>query len=241
MRQTAASARSVIVAAGGCYECEFRMTLQLKANSDAIREALRRHGRYEVFHWTPAARLPSVLEHGLLCRRELEARGIAYDPHGYGRAGKEEDFAAFVCVSFLPSWGMMRRETGPLAVIEMPSSIVAIDRSFYCPDNTARNDYEFEEVSLWTEMEHFEALFAGPNDWGLSNLQAEVWVPDGIPVDFFRTVYFRSEEDLQEALRACEPMASNLPRELNFRVKKTHFPDPEYEKPDELDWEDIPL
>jgi hypothetical protein len=217
------------------------MTLQLKANGDAIREALRRHGRRELYHWTPAAGLPSVLAQGLLCRRELEARHIAYDAHGYGRAGKEEDFAGFVCASFVPSWGMMRREIGPLAVIEMPSIIATADRSFYCPDNTARNDYEFDEVSTWTELEHFEAMFDNPNEWKLVNLQAEVWIPDGIPVDFFRTVYFRSDEDLQEALRACEPVAATLPRDVNFRVKVTHFPDPGYEKPDELDWEDIPF
>lgn len=120
-------------------------------------------------------------EHGILCRRELENRGIAYDPHGYGRAGKENDFAGHVCVSFLPSWGMMRRETGPAAVIEMPATIAAVEGAFYCPDNTARNDYEFSEVSTWTGVDRFEALFAGPAEWRPINLQSEIWIPDGIP------------------------------------------------------------
>lgn len=216
------------------------MAVQVTINP-AIRDALRRHRRKEVCHWTPAAKLPSVLKHGILCRRELDARGIDYEPHGYGRAGKEDEFAGHVCVSFLPSWGMMRRESGASAVIEMTSVVAAMKGAFYCPDNTARNDYEFDEVRTWTDIEHFEALFAGPTEWGLSNLQAEIWIPDGIPVEAFRNVYFRSDEDLEAALRACEPLAADLPRYLNFQVQKTKFPDPDYVAPGDLEWEDVPF
>lgn len=141
------------------------MALVSKPNAQQFRDALRRHGRREVFHWTPMSSLPSVLEHGILCRRDLDARNISYEPHGYGRAGKENDFAGHVCVSFYPHKGMMKSETGALAVIVMSSEVVITEGAFYCPQNTARSAYEFDELVSQSSIEHLEELFEGPDEW----------------------------------------------------------------------------
>lgn len=217
------------------------MALLLKADRDTLRQALKRHRRFEVFHWTLASQLPSILEHGLLCRRELEARRVAYEPHGYGRAGKDKEFADFICLSFLPHWGMMGRASGPVAVIELTSDVLTIEGTFYCPGNTARNDYNFDEVETWTKPEDLEDLFTGPDDFELVDRQAEVWVPDRIPVGAMKTVCFRNEADQDNALRACEEVAAKLTKDLAFQVKPGRFP-PAMERPaDTLAIEDIPF
>lgn len=201
------------------------MVTRLTADVDKVREVLVRHGRHTFVHWTPASAVPSILEHGLLCRRELEARGIPYEPHGYGRSGKEDDFAGHVCLGFLPHWGMMSRATDPSAILEIRATVVAADGTFYCPDNTARNDYDFAVVSSWTSAQHLDDLFAGPTDWKSANYQAEIWVPDGIAVDDIRAVRFRSDEDLDAVLAAMGSLADSLPQTVYFRVSPSQFPE----------------
>ncbi len=171
-----------------------------------------------MFHWTLTSQLPSILEYGLLCRSELERRGIAYTEHGYGRAGKEEDFAGHVCVSFYPQRGMMKSETGALVVIEIDPEVVIIEGSFYCPHNTAKSEYEFDELVSNTSVDDLDELFTGPNDRRLVDWQAEVWIPERIAVDYFRKICFRNEDEQEWAVNACSGVASLLPRRLPFVV-----------------------
>jgi hypothetical protein len=198
----------------------------LKADAPAILASLRRHNRTTLYHWTPTKAVPSVLEYGLLPRRELDARQIEYDPHGYGRAGKEEDFGGHVCLAFMPHWGMMSRESGPSAIIEIDAAVVGIDGAFYSPENTARNEYEFAEVSSWTTAQDLDDLFTGPSEWGLRSYQSEVWVP-AVPIDYIRTIHFRSEADRDEVLARLGPLASALPRKIYFAVTPSKFPEPQ--------------
>lgn len=213
------------------------MVARLKPNADKIREVLVRHGRGAFVHWTPASAVPSILEHGLLCRRELEARGIPYEPHGYGRAGKEDDFSGHVCLGFLPHWGMMSRATGPSAILEVRAMVVAIEGAFYCPDNTARNDYDFAEVSSWDSPQHLDDLFEDPTSWKSANYQAEIWVPNGIAVDDIAEVCFRTEADRDAVLTAIGPLAESLPRTVYFRVRSSQFPEAH---PVQVDGEVVP-
>ena len=195
-------------------------------NSSEILSVLSRHGRRTFVHWTPATAVPSILQHGILCRRELNARGLPYEPHGYGRWGKEADFAGHVCLGFLPHWGMMSRETGPSAILEIQAAVVATPGTFFCPDNTARNEYDFSEVSTWGTAQHLEDLFAGPTEWKSENYQAEIWVPDGIQVNQIPAVYFRTKEDLQSVLDAMGSLADQLPHTVYFGVRPSQFPEP---------------
>jgi ssDNA thymidine ADP-ribosyltransferase DarT-like protein len=193
----------------------------LKTNAEQFRSALARHGRREVFHWTPASQLVSILQHGILSRCELERRGIPYIKHGYGRAGKEQDFADHVCVSFYPQKGMMKSETGALAVFVMDSEIVITEGSFYCPQNTAKSEYEFDELVNCSSVDHLDGLFKGPNEWDLIDWQAEVWIPDCIDVNYVRKVWFRNKAERDQAVDACSDIASSLPNTLRFGVGPT--------------------
>lgn len=202
------------------------MVVILKSDAPVILAGLRRHNRTALYHWAQAMAVPSVLQHGLLPRRDLDSRGIAYDPHGYGRAGKEEDFAGHVCLAFMPHWGMMRRESGPTAIFKIDASIVAVDGAFFCPENTARNEYDFSEVSTWTTATHLDDLFTGPTDWDLVSYQSEVWVPE-VPVDYIRSVIFRTVEDRDAVLADLGSVATALTHKMYFAVIPSKFPDPQ--------------
>jgi hypothetical protein len=204
------------------------MTVVWKQNLADFRACLARHQRREVYHWTPASALPSILEHGILCRRELEARNIVYVPHSYGTYGKDEEFAGHVCVSFQPQKGMMRAETGPVAVIEMRSILVAMEGTFYSPVNSARNDYDFSDLSTRTSAEDLDALFQSPTSWWLIDWQAEVWLPVSVPPDRIVAVNFRNMDDLAASASACQAVVEALPRSIDFKIGKSWvFPSPD--------------
>jgi hypothetical protein len=197
------------------------MAPTLKTRASQFRSALARHQRTEAFHWTPASQIPSILEHGILCRSKMDEQGISFTLHGYGRAGKENDFDGHVCVSFHPQKGMMRSETGALAVIVLDTDVVIIEGAFYCPQNTAKSEYEFDELVRRTSADHLDELFEGPNERRLVDWQAEVWIPDCIPVDYFREIWFRNKAERDATVNACSNIASRLPKTLHFRVGPT--------------------
>jgi hypothetical protein len=217
-----------------------RAGIRFKRQADSIKMVLARRGVGLVYHWTLAAQIPSILEYGLLCPRILQEWGIAHEAHGYGAAGKDVQFAGYVCLSFLPHWGMMSRASGPVAIIEMTSAVLMVDGTFYCPGNTARNDYDFDEVSTWTGEEHLEALFEDPTSYRVKDIQAEVWVPERIPVSAFRRVLFRSAEELDATREAARPIEPSLPKTLVFQVEARRFPPTIERGDDEIDIEDIP-
>ena len=189
------------------------VAVSLKADAPAIIAALRRHGRFLLYHWSPTAAVPSVLQYGLLPRRELDARGIPYSPHGYGRARKEVEFGGHVGLTFMPHWGMMRGEAGPTAIFEIDASVVAIDGAFYCPDNTARNEYEFSDVSTWTTSTHLDDLFDEACSTGALSAIRPKCGSRRFPINYIRTVHFRSVDDRDEVLTEVGPIAAGLPRE----------------------------
>ncbi len=212
--------------------------MQFKGDADEIEQSLRRRGRHVVYHWTPLSALPSVLTHGILCRDELERRGIAFVGHGYGGYGKEEDFAGHVCVSFHPQKGMMRSETGPTVLIELPCRVVAAEGAFYCPENTAKSEYDFLSASQRTGLEHLDELFEGPGARRLVDWQAEVWVPYGVPVSQFGRVLFRDKEVVTMAMASCRGIELDRETDLTFAVGTSWmFPTPP--PPEADDWEDL--
>ena len=164
------------------------------------------------------------MQNGLLCRRELEARGIAYQPHGYGRAGKEKDFEGHIALGFLPQWGMMHSESGPSAIVEVNAKVVMAQGTFFCPDNTARNEYDFAEARTWTAARHLDDFFEDPTSFKSKNWQAEIWVPDAIAVEDIMAVYFRTIEDRDAAIAAIGTLASSLPVPVHFGVRTASFP-----------------
>src|ERR1700686_3568085 len=116
------------------------MARPLKENAAEFAALLRRRGRHKPpFHWTPLSNLPGVLQHGILSRNHLEKLGLPFIKHGYGTAGKEAQFGGFVCISFQPQKGMMRRETEPQALLEVRPELIYVEGAFYCPGNSAKN------------------------------------------------------------------------------------------------------
>lgn len=204
------------------------MARTLKPNAQEFTEALRRHHRHRpAFHWTPLSNLPGILQHGILCRSRLELRDLTYTAHGYGRAGKEAEFADHVCVSLYPQKGMMRRASEPQALFEVKPELLYVDGAFYCPGNSAKNEYDFEELVKKTALDDLEELFEGPTEWRLKDWQAEIWIPGYIHRGDIVRVLFASDGTRQQAVDLCRAIAEDLPKDITFAVGAAwHFPEP---------------
>jgi len=113
---------------------------------------------------------------------------------------------------------MMKNEGGPSALIELPSRLVAIEGAFYCPENTAKSEYDFETASQRTGAEHLDELFTGQDQWWLVDWQAEVWIPGGLPVSEFRRVLFRNKAERDEALEGSRGIQLDRESTLPFAI-----------------------
>ncbi len=205
------------------------MARALKPNAADFAAALRRHDRHKpAFHWTPLSNLPGVLQRGILCRSILEKIGLAFTSHGYGNDQKEAQFAGHVCISLYPQKGMMRRATEPQALFEVKPELLYVDGSFYCPGNSARNEYQFDELVTKNSVADLEDLFEGPNEWRLKDWQAEIWIPGYIASGDIVRVLFATEKIRQQAVEVCKDVAAGLTKDFDFAVGASwHFPEPE--------------
>lgn len=218
------------------------MARPLKADSAEFAAALRRHGRQKpAFHWTPLSNLRGILQRGILCRSRLQTLGLKYTRHGYGTAGKEAQFGEYVCISLYPQKGMMQRATEPQALFEVRPELIYVEGVFYCPGNSAKNEYQFDDLVQKTTVADLDELFEGPNEWRLKDWQAEIWVPGYIAAGDIVRVNFANERIRDQAVDLCKDITGSLPKDFEFAVGADwHFPEPpelEPEVPDDEAYE----
>jgi hypothetical protein len=102
-----------------------------------------------------------------------------------------------------------------------------VEGSFYCPGNSARNEYEFDDLVKKTTVADLEELFEGPDAWRLKDWQAEIWIPGYIAAGDIVRVLFANEQVRQQASELCKDIAGALPKEVEFAIGENwHFPEP---------------
>lgn len=172
------------------------MALTPGHDADRIRASVQRRGIAGIYHYTAITNLPSILrEGGLLSRAEMDRRGIQYVRHGWGRPGKEKELEDYVCCSFVPHWGMLRRETEPQAVLKLKPDLIWRDGTLFCPGNSASNLYDLNSLRNLSTMEAFDAMFPNLHTGFPEPYQCEVMVRGYIPLDYLQSVHFRTTDD----------------------------------------------
>lgn len=194
-----------------------------------IAASVDRRGIRCLYHFTRIAALPSILRTGgIMCRALLEANGISFVGHGWGRAGKDEEFADYICCGFLPPWGMMHREADPICVVEVSASLISRPGTLFCPDNSAFNHFTLEGLKAASDAASFDAMFPNQTTYKTSSHQAEVLVHRSIPLTDFRVIHFRSDPERKAALAQLHgiriPASQRAALPLNFKVTPEHFP-----------------
>lgn len=99
----------------------------------------------------------------------------------------------------------MWRSENP-ALVALDPRVLALEGAFYAPGNTASGQLDFTRVSVLTQADDLDALFAGPWSRELVDWQAEIWIPGGVPADFIRAVFVTDRAFLEELRPAIVAM-----------------------------------
>jgi hypothetical protein len=105
--------------------------------------------------------------------------------------------------------------------------LVYLDGAFYCPGNSAKNEYKFDDLVQKTAVADLEEFFEGPDKWWLKDWQAEIWVPGYIATGDIVRVNFANEQIRDRAVELCKDITGSLPKDFEFAVGADwHFPEP---------------
>lgn len=177
----------------------------------------------EVVHFTAMENLPTIHQHGLLSRRELEARQITYrytDSNRY-------DGINNICLSIsFPNYQMFysKRTSSSFdefAVLSLKPRLLWELRCYFCPTNAAKREISLllqQDPSQFVGLEALRKLFADeamtpngvikradlkiPREY-TTDPQAEVLCYQPIPSDFIRKIYVHS--DNSQAVKQVPP------------------------------------
>jgi hypothetical protein len=193
----------------------------LKVDPEDFRASLERHGVTALYHYTPWENVPGILRVGaILSRQAQRAAGIKTEKvhfWGHGFQALEDR----ICLCFVPPLGLIRREKGRMAVIEVSPEVIAWEGTCFSPRNTASSLITPEEVDSRRGLESFEALFRSSRSSALVNRSAEVLVAERIPMGCFERVVFPTRQALRATLR--ERLRIRLARAFSCRWEWTRF------------------
>jgi len=165
-------------------------------DAQRIQASVQRREVKAIYHYTAITNLPSILrEGGLLSRDQMNAKGILYLGHGWGRPGKEQELEDYICCGFVPHWGMLRKEREPQAVLELTPDLIWRHGTIFCPGNSASNEFNLEMLRDMNTVEAFDAMFDNPDTSFPIPYQCEVMVYRKIPLGHLRATHFQTTED----------------------------------------------
>jgi len=179
---------------------------------ERIRKASERRGIQYLVHFTQVGNVPSILEHGLLSRRELDKRGIPYRWNDENRFDEALD-AISLSISF-PNYRMFfrlrqhkRNEGARWVVLMLSSAILWEYKCTYHYTNAARKEFRDKYRGDLQSLGVFEGMFA-PEIRGISrdpdippfyttDPQAEVLIFQRIPTEKVLEVCVENRESLE--------------------------------------------
>lgn len=131
---------------------------QQKASS--LREILNRRGVDHFIHCTPIENLRSILEHGIIARRDLKESHIIHgqitDSH---RFDENEEASCFSVQDVNLSHLRRIQKTGEAAVIVVSKKIILDFKCAFYPRNASKRDFKYKSLNYWQWFERFEEIF----------------------------------------------------------------------------------
>ena len=150
-----------------------------------IAAALRSHGVEAVYHWTPLRGVASILQSGILARRQLADSGIPFVGHGYGGRDKEAVLFDYVSLSFAPKPWMMSEWSDDPVLLELELDVLVGDGTLFVPGNSASATFSARSLTSMTGASAAEGLFLA----GQLAAQAEAWVYSSVPRVGIRAIH----------------------------------------------------
>ncbi|MEW5693427.1 MAG: DarT ssDNA thymidine ADP-ribosyltransferase family protein [Candidatus Hydrogenedentota bacterium] len=170
--------------------------LEYKPDYKNIIEELQRRQINCFYHFTLKENLKSIIKaRGLLSRNKMRELNIQPTKlHGWGRKGKQEEFASYICLSINLPRGMIKKENrGDIFIFEIDIWVAALSDTLFSLKNTAYDGVELENVKGRDNLESLCDLFIDDDTAKLKNLMSEILIKDIVPLKYVKSVkYFGS-------------------------------------------------
>lgn len=196
---------------------------QPSVDAEAIRKITRVCGIDKLWHWSPAAAMRSILEHGLLARHELDLRGIRYEAHRYGSAAKEIALGAFVMTSLQPKPLMMFDRCQQPILWELDPEIATKEGTLFVRDNSAKAELNVNDILRSTGHKAYRIAI---DTFTAGSGQVEILVPGAVPSAAIRTVTAYDAQAADAAEKWLGETATNVTLVRNASVLWRTGPEP---------------
>lgn len=173
-----------------------------------LKTEINQRGIESLVHFTNADNIPSIIQHGILSKNELDNHGISYQHNDYMRLDNNLD-AISLSVTF-PNYRMffpLRKATGSNWVVLLicPEIILSADCLFYSTNAANREMHSIDQNECKT-LKAFKSMFydrdirkkVNMDDNETTDPQAEIQVMGRIPVNMIKTAVFEDEVVLDQ-------------------------------------------
>lgn len=192
--------------------------MQLHHQAAQIKSTFARNGIKILYHFTSISNLEWIAQYGLLSKEKLEEEGIFDEIETGGdelislRLDRELGNWGKVHLYFCPHTPMAYRkqEEKQVAYILINPEVATWEDVLFTDTNATRKQdgHRREQGVAGINLVDFktirETLDSGPRPWDRTwhrNVQAEVLVPDEIPLDYIESIAFISKASLEEGER----------------------------------------
>ncbi len=150
-----------------------------KPDHKEFESTLKRRGVKYYYHYSCISNLPSILEHGILSRKELNARKIKpVQLHGWGH--KYWEMEDFICLCLTPPKGMLKRFKNPYLALAIPAMIAGYKGAYFSPTNSAKDTMDFDDILGRESIDAFECLFHHDEGDFLKSRMTEILIQNHI-------------------------------------------------------------
>ncbi len=192
------------------------MDPQFHPEADAILARLTKEGITELYHFTSVENLPGICKVGVLCSKQtLELKGLWPPPVPGGNSlshhlDRYNDNWDKVSLSFTPFTPMAYRKKRKdhLCYLIARLEVASWTGIIFTDSNAASTTIQRRDTGLvGLNYIKFDAIRSIPRPWDRNGwvqpVQAEVLVPDRVPLGYISKVAFVSKASLMHAERLC--------------------------------------
>ena len=173
----------------------------LSADAVAIRSSIHQRQLREVYHYTPIAQVPGIVQYcGIHPRAVLRERGIQFNDDSTrwsNRLEKAEALAGYVAVSIVRPWGMMQHDLD-CVVFGIKASILLRVGTAFMGDWSSRGEIrDLRDVEDREGAARFDDMFDNSTSSWPSPIPGEVLVRGSINESEVAHLYVRSKQHLE--------------------------------------------
>ncbi len=193
------------------------MTILLSSEADDILERLEAERINHLYHWTSLENLSGISRIQQICSKKvLDDYGLWPPPQPGGNTlshslDQYNDNWNKVCLNFTPHTPMVyhKKRHYPLCFLLIDKNVATWLNVEFSDTNSAAANHEQQSGLNGLDLINFDAIHSDPMPWDKENwhkpVQAEVLIPDNIPLSYVEKVVFISQASLKEGERLWGP------------------------------------